>query len=506
MFKKMLIANRGEIAVRVMRTCREMGIATVGLYEAADRNSLHVRMADECVLVGPGGFDDPHEVAALGIACGADAIHPGYGFLAENEEFIRMCDQAGLAFIGPPAEVVELVSNKVMALRKAEAAGFRVIEHSSRCFDELEYDALQREAELIGYPLFVKSCRGGRGRGQRLVRNSRRLREMVVRAQWEARTIYRDRSIFLEKGYMPAHQINVQVLGDREGRLMVFGEREGSLLYGNQKLFEESPSPAIDAALRQALLETSVELARLFHLQNAASIEYLLDENQEFYFVEIKPRIQMEHPLTEMTARIDLVREQIRLAAGETLQDLQPPVQHGWAVQCRIAAENPWKNFLPCPGEIESVRLPSGQDVRVDTYIQAGSLVPADYDPLIGKLVVWGPTREACLRRASLAVDEFKVSGVPTNLPVIQNILKETHIMAGQYNTDFRIRALVQGNGHDLPCDYSSEGDAGGRDQTHLRDLAVAAAIYYVKRTQAASPTVPDRLRTGWHLKSRQLP
>jgi acetyl/propionyl-CoA carboxylase alpha subunit len=329
---------------------------------------------------------------------------------------------------------------------------------------------------------------------------------MVVRSQWEARTIYRDRSIFLEKGYMPAHQINVQVLGDQFGRLAVFGEREGSLLYGNQKLFEESPSPALDKAQRAELLAAAGELARLFHLQNAASIEFLMDENGVFYFVEIKPRIQMEHPLTEMTARIDLVKEQIRLAAGDTLnEDLGYGKQHGCAIQCRIAAENPWRNFLPSPGEIESVRLPSGQDVRVDTYIQAGSEVPADYDPLIAKLVVWGPTREACLRRARLAVDEFKISGTPTNLPVIQNVLQERHILDGRYNTDFRIRALAKGNGHDLPCETPT-GQADGRGQTHMRDLAIAAAIYYVRRSQAASPSVPDRLRTGWHLKSRQLP
>lgn len=506
MFKKMLIANRGEIAVRVMRTCREMGIATVALYEPADRNSLHVRMADECVLLSPGGFDHPQEIIDVGLACGADAVHPGYGFLAESAEFIMMCDQAGMKFIGPPAEVVDLVSNKVNALRLAEEAGFRVVVHSSRCFDELEYDALESEAGQIGYPIFVKSCRGGRGRGQHLVRSAKRLREMVVRAQWEARTIYHDRSIFLEKGYMPAHQINVQVLGDQFGRLAVFGEREGSLLYGNQKLFEESPSPALDQAQRDQLLTSAAELARLYHLQNAASIEFLLDETGQFYFVEVKPRIQMEHPLTEMTARIDLVKEQIRLAAGESLDEqLGYRDQHGCAIQCRIAAENPWRNFLPSPGEIETVRLPSGQDVRVDTYIQAGSEVPADYDPLIAKLVVWGPTRDACLRRARLAVDELKISGTPTNLPVIQNVLQAPPILQGRYNTDFRIRALAQGNGRDLPCE-TAPGQADGRGQTHLRDLAIAAAIYYVRRNQAASPSVPDRLRTGWHLKSRQLP
>jgi acetyl/propionyl-CoA carboxylase alpha subunit len=493
MFTKVLIANRGEIAVRILRACRELGVGTLVLYQPADRGSLHVRLADESVcLESPQGFLDGETILQIALRRGADAIHPGYGFLAEREDFIRACHEAGLVFIGPPAAVVGASRQKVDALRRAAAAGFPVVPHSCILFTDFDAAELSLEADHLGYPLVIKSCRGGRGRGERLVWDAGRLEKAVRAAQSESQAVYGDPCVYLEKAILPAHQIGVQILGDRFGNLVHLGEREGSLRYGNQKLIEEAPSPFLDDAKRQQLCQAALDLARLFQVQNVVTVEFMVDGEGQFYFTEIKPRIQIEHPLSEMVTRIDLVRQQMRLAAGEPLGLQQSQIQlQGWAIQCRLSAEDPWQGYLPSPGLLERVRLPSGPDIRVDTYVYGGCEVPAEYDPLLAKVIVWGPDRHASIARLRQALRECQFSGVPTNLPLLQRILEQPYFSEGNYTTEFL---------------FSSLDEQSALDETRARDLAAIAAVIYLRRKQSFRPAVPERWRTGWHRDSRRIP
>ena len=492
MFKKILIANRGEIGVRVVRTCREMEIESVAIYEAADSGSLHVRLADQCVLLDSAqGFADEGAVLAAAKAKGADAIHPGYGFLAETPDFARACAAAGIAYIGPPPDVIARVRNKIEALDAARAAGFQTVVYSPRSFGPEEFDELQAEAERMGYPLVIKSCRGGRGRGSRLVRRRENLAQTVRRARAEAQTHYGYERMYLEKAIMAAHQISVQILGDNEGKLVHLGEREGSLIYSNQKVLEETPAPSLSPAQRAQIQQTALELARLFGLQNAGTVEFLIDSAGQQYFTEIKPRLQREHLLTEMTTGIDLVREQIELAAGLPLSFDQADVAwKGWAMACRLSAEDPWSNFLPSPGVVRRVRLPDGPGVRVDTYVYSGCEIPAAYDPLIAKLAVWGEDRPQCLARMRRALEDFILIGQPTNIPYVQRILHAPEFISGDYDTEFLAHPF-----HDQTPSVE-----------HFRDLAIAAALLYLRRAHAFAPSQPERLRSGWHRDSRRLP
>ncbi|HEX6383741.1 MAG TPA: biotin carboxylase N-terminal domain-containing protein [Anaerolineae bacterium] len=492
MFEKVLIANRGEIAVRIIQTCREMGIGTIALYEAPDQNSLHVRLADECVLLeAPGGFLNQQAILDIAREKGADAIHPGYGFLAERPDFVQACQAAGITFIGPPASAMTLVNNKIETLRRARAAGFATVEHTSARFGAGELAALRQAADDLGYPLVVKSCRGGRGRAERLVRAPDQLDQAVRRAQAEAHAVFGDRHLYLEKAIIPAHQVGVQVLGDQHGHLIHLGEREGSLLVSNRKVIEESPAPCLSPTLGQLLCQTAVELARLFNYQNAGTVEFLVDESGRFYFCEIKARLQVEHPLTEARARVDLVREQIRIAASESIDLQQDEIQlNGWSMLCRINAEDPRHHFLPSPGRLRRVRLPIGPEVRLDTYIYSGCDVPAAYDPLIAKLTVWDRDRALCRQRIQRALEDLVLIGTATNLPLLQRVLGEPDFVGGAYSTEFLAHPFTQ----------------APEPACHLRDLAVAAAILYMQRNQVFDPVVPERLQTGWHRNSRRLP
>jgi len=442
MFKKVLIANRGEIAVRIERTCRELGIRTVALYEPDDQGSLHVRLADECVLLDrKGGFVDQELILHLARAKGVDAIHPGYGFLAEEADFIGACTAAGITFIGPPAAVVGRVRNRIAVLERAHAAGFPTTQHSQVSFGESELNALSVEAERLGYPLVIKSCRGGRGRGERLVQTPGELARAVHRAQAEAQTVYGDRSVYLEKAIRPAHQIGVQVLADRQGALVHLGAREGSLIQGNQKIIEESPAPCLTPGQRGRLWQTALDLARLFGYENVGTVEFIVDEAGEFYFSEIKPRVGMAGPLTELVARVDLIREQIRIAAGEPLAVSQSEIAlQGHAMECHIRAEDPARNFMPSPGRLRRVRLPGGPEVRVDTFAYSGCDVPSQYDPLIAKLVVWDRARGLCFQKMRRALDEFKLVGTATNIPLLQRTLRDPDFIRGKYTTELLSR------------------------------------------------------------------
>ncbi|NUM43183.1 MAG: ATP-grasp domain-containing protein [Anaerolineales bacterium] len=496
MFTKLLIANRGEIALRILRTCRQMGIYTVTLYDAADRDSLHVRLADEAIhLDSPADFVEIPKMIRLAQENGVDAIHPGYGFLAERADFARACRDAGLVFVGPSPELLDELSCKVPVLQKVREAGIPTVEFSPHVFQPGDEDDLREEAARMGFPVVIKSCAGGRGRGARFVRTPAGLPEAVRWAQREARTVYGDQSLYLEKAIEDVHQINVPILADNQGTLLHLGEREGSLQYSNRKVLEESPSPHLTNTVfsqtnRAILWQTALAVARLFGLQNAGAVEFLVDQTGNFYFSEIKARLHTEHPLTEMCTGVDIVREQIRLAAGEPLALKQADVlPKGWAMLARVRAVDPWQDFLPSPGRLTQTRLPDGMGVRVDTYIYPGCNVPGDYDPLIAKICVWGDDRAECLGRLSVALEEMKLSGIPTNLPLIQRVARTEAFRDGLYTTSFLDDPLPNG------IEYRT-----------LRDMAATAALLYVRRRQTFTPSTPARLESGWHKHSRRLP
>jgi acetyl/propionyl-CoA carboxylase alpha subunit len=491
MFRKLLVANRGEIAVRVIRACRDLGIWTVALYDESDRGSLHVRLADEALMLEPStGYLDGDQIIELARMAGAEALHPGYGFLAEDAAFARACEEAGIIFVGPPSEVVRAAREKIPAQERARAAGFPTPLHSSISFGPEDQDLIELEAGGLGYPLVIKSCSGGRGRATRLVRTADALPAAVREARTEAQIVFGDQRLFLEKAILPGNYVEVQVIGDGRGNLIHLGEREGSIQRHNQKLIAESPAPSLTPEQRARLHQVALEIARLFQYRNVGTVEFLMDDRGEFYFTEIKARIQVEHPVTEMVSRVDLVKEQIRIAAGLPLGLRQDGVRlEGWAMQCRINAEDPWNHFLPSPGQLRRFRLPGGPGVRVDTYGYSGCEVPVHYDPILAKVVVWGEDRPECVRRMRRVLQDFAITGVNTNLPYYQAILEDPDFIAGNYTTEFLRRPLLS---HPTP-------------QADLRDLAVAAAIAYLIRHGTGQPMIPQRLQQGWHRSNRRL-
>ncbi len=490
MFRKILIANRGEIAVRIIRTCRDMGIATVTLYEDADRRSLHVRLADQAVPL-PTRFSDGAALIALAQEMGADAIHPGYGFLAEDVEFMRACADAGLAFIGPSPAAAEAALGKLEAIRRVRAHGFPTIQTSEECQPGDDLAALQQAAEALGYPVVVKICRAGRGPGERLVRDVAHLEGAIMSALAESQAVFGQRGIFLEKAILPVHQVSVQIVGDRHGHLVHLGDREGSLQFGSRKIIEEAPAPCLDEQQRAELCAAAVEIARLLGYQGVGTVEFMVDDQGRAYFSEMKARIQTEHALPEMLTRIDLVREQIRLAAGEPLRRTQADVPlHGHAIACRINAEDPLNRLMPSPGHVRELRLPAGPNVRVDTYLDAGSDVPAAYNPLIAKLTVWGEDRQQAIARLERALRECLIVGVSTNIPFIQRVFGTPEFLDGAYDSETLHHRLGERS----------------YDDTYYRDLAVIAALRFARRYLSFTPVTPERTQSGWHRSSRRLP
>ncbi|WP_423225507.1 acetyl-CoA carboxylase biotin carboxylase subunit [Candidatus Amarolinea aalborgensis] len=491
MFRKVLIANRGEIAVRIIRACRDLGIQTVGLFEPSDQGSLHVRFADEVVRLDSSlGYMDHQVVLQAAKETGADAIHPGYGFLAEDPDFVKACEAANVVFIGPPSSVVSALRDNLGARERVAAAGFPVPHYIPEAFCQGEMDGVQALAEQIGYPLVIKACRGGRGRGTRLVTEPSKLERAVRQAQAEARTVFGDEHVYLEKAIMPARHVEVQILGDQYGHLIHLGERDGSIMRHSQKLVVESPSPNLTPEQRAHVWQMGLDIARLFNYCNAGTVEFIMDMEGNFYFAEMKARIQVEHPVTEKVTQVDLVREQIRIAAGEPLAFRQEEIQfRGWALECRINAEDPWNNFLPSPGKLDRFRLPGGPNVRVDTYAYNGCSVPVRYDPILAKLIVWGETRVECINRMRRALEEFAIRGVRTTLPYHQRILTDPDFLAGNYTVDFLDRPLLE-----------------GEPEIELRDMAVAAAVAFISRNQRPRPVTPGRFQDGWHRNSRRLP
>ena len=448
MFKKVLIANRGEIAVRIIRACKEMKAATVAIYSEADRESLHVRFADEAVCVGPGPSKDSYlnmpNIISAAIITGADAIHPGYGYFAEQPSFAEACEACNLKFIGPKASAIELMGDKARAKETAAKAHVPIIPGSKGTLQS-EQEAFKL-ASRMGYPVRLKATAGGGGRGIRVVQNEEELAGALRVATAEAESAYGNGNLYLEKDVEEPRHVEIQVLCDEHGNCVHLGERECSVQRRNQKLIEESPSVAVTPALRTKMGESAVRLAKAVGYSNAGTVEFLLDRNGEFYFMEMNTRIQVEHPVTEEVTGVDIVKEQLRIASGEKLDVSQKDVKiDGHSIECRIVAEDPANNFAPSVGRIEHLVLPGGKNVRVDTHIYAGYEIPPYYDAMLAKLIVWAPTRSEAIARMSRCLSEFELEGIKTNIAYQQEIMSNAYFRKGELSTTFIVRRMGGG-------------------------------------------------------------
>jgi acetyl-CoA carboxylase biotin carboxylase subunit len=439
-FGKILVANRGEIAVRVMRACRELGIRSVAVYSDADRLALHVRRADEAYRIGEAASRESYlridRILDVARSCGADAVHPGYGFLAENAAFARACEEAGLVFIGPRSETIALMGEKTSARRLALEAGLPVVPGSLHAVSDL--DEVRREAGRLGFPVMLKAAAGGGGKGLRLVRDAAGLAEALARAQGEARSAFGDDSVYVERAIVQPRHIEIQVFGDQHGNALHLYERECTIQRRHQKLIEESPSPFLTPELRARMGELAVALVRRAGYVNAGTLEFLVDREREPYFLEMNTRLQVEHPVTEMVTGLDLVKLQIGIAQGEALPMRQSEVtQSGHAIECRVYAEDSERGFLPSPGRIQWLRLPGGPGVRDDSGVYEGYEVPVHYDALISKLVAWGRDRSDAIARMRRALSEYKLLGIQTTLPFFERVLRHPDFLAGDFDTSF---------------------------------------------------------------------
>ncbi len=439
MFSKILIANRGEIAVRIIRACKEMGILSVAVFSEADRDSLHVSLADESVCIGSAQTKDSYlnmtAILSAAIATGAQAIHPGYGLLSENAEFARLCEKCKITFIGPTADLIAKMGDKDMARKTMKAAGVPVV---PGCDLIENAEAAQKEADQIGYPLLVKARAGGGGRGIRIVNRTEELKNAFTSASTEALNAFGDGSVYLEKFLSPVKHIEMQILCDAYGAVVCLGERECSIQRKRQKLLEESPSPAVDGEMRRKMMEAAKKAASAVHYVNAGTIEFLVDDNRSFYFMEMNTRLQVEHPVTELVSGIDLVKWQIRIASGVPISFQQEEVSlQGCAIECRINAEDPNANFRPSCGKISFLHIPGGPWVRFDTALYQGYDIPPFYDSLIGKLIVHAKTREEAIRKMQAALCELVIEGVNHNAELQMDILSDKIFKSGDYHTDF---------------------------------------------------------------------
>jgi acetyl-CoA carboxylase biotin carboxylase subunit len=439
-FQKVLIANRGEIAVRIIRACRELGLRSVAVYSDADRQALHVRMADEAYHIGPSQASKSylHIPTLIEVAkrSGAQAVHPGYGFLSENAEFVEACLAEGIIFVGPPPEAQRAMGEKTAARRTAQAAGVPIV---PGLMSDLEDDATAMEtAEKLGYPILLKAAAGGGGKGIRFVHAPKDLLSSLRTARSEARSAFGDSSVYMEKAIAPARHIEVQFIADNYGNVVHLGERECSIQRRHQKLIEESPSPVLDEQVRKRITTAAVNLIRSISYVNAGTAEFLLGPDHNFYFLEVNARLQVEHPVTEWRTGIDLVHEQFRVAAGLPLSFTQEQVEfHGAAIECRISAENPENRFLPATGTVLAVQEPSGPGVRVDSGLYTGLQVPLFYDPLLAKLIVWGKDRPHAIARLRRALSEYHILGVRTTLSFARWLVDHPRFIAGDMSTDF---------------------------------------------------------------------
>jgi acetyl-CoA carboxylase biotin carboxylase subunit len=479
MFKKILIANRGEIAVRVIRTCRAMGIRTVAVYSDPDRASRHVRLADESVWIGPApaaeSYLDIERILDAARAAGADAIHPGYGFLSENPAFVDACDQAGIKFIGPSAAAMRLMGSKTRSRRAMIEAGVPVVPGTTEPLAN-GAEALAT-AQEIGYPVMLKAAGGGGGKGMRLVGSPDELPSAFEQAQGEARQAFGDPDLYIEKAITKPRHIEVQVMADEHGNVIHLGERECSLQRRHQKVLEEAPSPFVaeHPQLRTEITQAGVAAAKAAEYTNAGTVEFLADADGRFYFLEMNTRLQVEHPVTEMITGLDLVREQIQVAAGETLSLAQDDVRvRGHAIECRVYAEDPENQFFPSPGRITSLSEPAGPGVRIDSGADEGWTVPIEYDALIAKLVVWDETRAGAIGRLQAALREYTVGGIQTTLGFFREVIDDADFCAGRIDTSFISRWREQRR----RADRSSE----------QRIAALTAGLHYLASARGEEP------------------
>lgn len=438
MFKKILIANRGEIALRIIRVCKQFGIKTVAVYSQADRDSLHVRFADEAVCIGPPAGKEsylkvPRIIAAAEIT-GAEAIHPGYGFLAENAAFAEICTTSGIKFIGPSPDMISAMGDKALAKETMRKAGVPVVPGSDGVIPDV--DSAKRIAKEIGLPIIIKAVAGGGGRGMRIVREESELENAFRTAQHEAETGFNNPSVYIEKYVEQPRHIEIQVFGDQHGNVIHFGERDCSVQRRHQKLIEESPSPFVDEKLRQRMGDAAVKGCKAVNYEGAGTIEFLVDKDKNFYFMEMNTRIQVEHPVTEEVTGHDLIKLQLRVAAGERLPRRKIR-REGHAIEVRINAEDPANGFRPNPGKVTDFHMPGGFGVRVDTHCYAGYVIPPYYDSLLAKLIVFAQTREGAIQKMAGALDEFTIQGVKTTIPFHRQVMRNDKFKTGMFDTSF---------------------------------------------------------------------
>jgi acetyl-CoA carboxylase biotin carboxylase subunit len=501
MFKKILIANRGEIACRIIRACREMGIASVAVYSEADRAGLHVQMADQAVGIGPPpaveSYLNMDRIVEAVRSTGAEAIHPGYGFLAENPEFARRLEKEGIVFIGPNSRALELVGDKVRARQTMEKAGIPIIPGMKRVASKFAEYA--EEAKRIGYPVMIKASAGGGGKGMRIVHAEEDLRPGLEAGQREAKSAFGDESVYLEKYIENPRHVEFQVLADNEGRIVHLFERECSIQRRHQKIVEETPSPALTPELRRRMGETAKRVLEVSGYNNAGTVEFLLDREKTFYFLEVNARLQVEHPVTELTTGVDLVHQQIRIAAGEKLDLKQEDLcQRGHAIECRIYAEDPACGFLPSSGKILFLQDPRGPGVRHDGGIYSGWDVPIYYDPILAKLIVWAETREAASRRMLSAMDDYVILGVKTNIPFLKDIIAHPRFLEGATTTGF------------IQSHFEGWEEKAGSEETLGLALAAAAIVDSRKTRGTTEPSLgakeafsPWRVLGKWRIGER---
>ncbi len=438
MFNKILIANRGEIALRIIRTCKELGIKTVAVYSTADKNSLHVRFADEAVCIGPAQGSQsylsiPKIISAAEIT-NADAIHPGYGFLAENAEFAEICADSNIVFIGPKPEMITKMGDKSVAKELMKAAGVPLVPGSDGKFTD--YETAAEAADRVGYPIMLKASAGGGGKGMRIVREASHLEQALSIAKSEALAAFGDDSMYIEKLVENPRHVEIQIMGDKFGNIVHVGERDCTIQRRHQKLLEESPSPILSEELRERMADAAIKAAQTVNYESLGTVEFLVDKNRDFYFMEMNTRIQVEHPITEAVSGLDLVKEQIKIAAGEKITKKKQKL-FGHSIEVRINAEDPDKNFQSSPGLITAFNAPGGHGIRIDTHCYAGYLIPAYYDSMIGKLIVLANTREEAITRMLRALDEFIIEGIKTTTPLFSKILKDKYFVANDYDTNF---------------------------------------------------------------------
>lgn len=440
MLKKVLIANRGEIAVRIIRACRELGISTVGVYSEVDKDSLHVKLADEAVCIGPASpsksYLNVKNILEAACLTGADSIHPGFGFLSENSHFAKMCEEIGIKFIGPSYKMIELMGNKSKAKETMKNSGVPVVLGSDGVVESLE--ETKKIAKNIGYPIILKASSGGGGKGIRIAYSEEELIKEYNIVKNEAKLSFNDDSLYIEKYIENPRHIEIQIMADEHGNVVHLGERDCSVQRKNQKILEETPSSFIDDKLRKKMGKVAVNAIKEIGYTNLGTIEFLVDKNKDFYFMETNTRVQVEHPVTEMYTGIDIIKEQIKIASREPLNFTQKDIKFkGHSMECRINAENPSKNFMPCPGKITGIHLPGGNNIRVDTSVYTDYVIPQNYDSMIAKVIVHGQNREESIAKMKSALREFVIEGIDTNIEFLDKILSNENFINNNYDTSF---------------------------------------------------------------------